>query len=218
MLLNNCRCFNRLLLLVLQQVVHPNTIDCCMHSVHEWLFVKRSFWNFFKKKSKYRCSIGLQAGEVFESHILASLTSRAESLILIGDHQQLRPVNNKWSHRYCSISFTRNLLNICFLLKRKMAMISMFRCLNAWLVPANFRRLFCRHNDACDRKSALSFARLCIRNCSITTTFACIQRRLVALSSRSSFSITTTKKPTRLARLREPIGSKPKWSANWCAT
>jgi hypothetical protein len=32
-----------------------------------------------------------EAGEVFEAHVLASLTSSAQSLILIGDHQQLRP-------------------------------------------------------------------------------------------------------------------------------
>ena len=32
-----------------------------------------------------------EAGEVFEAHILASLAPTAEHLILIGDHEQLRP-------------------------------------------------------------------------------------------------------------------------------
>ena len=32
-----------------------------------------------------------EAGEVFEAHILASLAPATEHLILIGDHEQLRP-------------------------------------------------------------------------------------------------------------------------------
>ena len=32
-----------------------------------------------------------EAGEVFEAHILASLAPTTEHLILIGDHEQLRP-------------------------------------------------------------------------------------------------------------------------------
>jgi AAA domain len=32
-----------------------------------------------------------EAGEVFESHLLISLTEQTEHLIMIGDHQQLRP-------------------------------------------------------------------------------------------------------------------------------
>ena len=32
-----------------------------------------------------------EAAEVFEGHILASLSKRTEHLILIGDHQQLKP-------------------------------------------------------------------------------------------------------------------------------
>ena len=38
-----------------------------------------------------------EAGEVFEAHVLASLTSSAESLILIGDHEQLRPKPAEYS-------------------------------------------------------------------------------------------------------------------------
>ena len=38
-----------------------------------------------------------EAGEVMESHLLASLASSAESLILIGDHQQLRPKPSEYS-------------------------------------------------------------------------------------------------------------------------
>jgi hypothetical protein len=32
-----------------------------------------------------------EAAEVLESHILASLSPQTEQLILIGDHEQLRP-------------------------------------------------------------------------------------------------------------------------------
>ena len=32
-----------------------------------------------------------EAGEVFEAHVLASLAPTVEHLILIGDHEQLRP-------------------------------------------------------------------------------------------------------------------------------
>lgn len=38
-----------------------------------------------------------EAGEVFESHVLAALTSSAQSLVLIGDHQQLRPKPAEYS-------------------------------------------------------------------------------------------------------------------------
>lgn len=38
-----------------------------------------------------------EAGEVFEAHVVASLTSSAQSLILIGDHQQLRPKPSEYS-------------------------------------------------------------------------------------------------------------------------
>jgi hypothetical protein len=38
-----------------------------------------------------------EAGEVFEAHVLASLSSSAESLILIGDHEQLRPKPSEYS-------------------------------------------------------------------------------------------------------------------------
>ena len=38
-----------------------------------------------------------EAGEVFEAHVLASLTSSTESLILIGDHQQLRPKPSEYA-------------------------------------------------------------------------------------------------------------------------
>ena len=37
-----------------------------------------------------------EAGEVIESHVLASLTESTEHLILIGDHQQLRPKINEF--------------------------------------------------------------------------------------------------------------------------
>lgn len=38
-----------------------------------------------------------EAGEVLESHVLASLTSGSEQLILIGDHLQLRPKVTEYS-------------------------------------------------------------------------------------------------------------------------
>lgn len=40
---------------------------------------------------KFRIVIVEEAAEVLESHIITSLTSHCAHLILIGDHQQLRP-------------------------------------------------------------------------------------------------------------------------------
>ena len=40
---------------------------------------------------KYPILIVEEAAEVFEAHIVASLTESCQHLILIGDHQQLRP-------------------------------------------------------------------------------------------------------------------------------
>jgi superfamily I DNA and/or RNA helicase len=37
-----------------------------------------------------------EAGEVFEAHVLASLSRATEHLILVGDHEQLRPKPNRY--------------------------------------------------------------------------------------------------------------------------
>lgn len=37
-----------------------------------------------------------EAGEVFEAHVLVSLSAYTEQLILIGDHEQLRPKPEEW--------------------------------------------------------------------------------------------------------------------------
>ena len=42
-----------------------------------------------------------EAGEVFEAHILASLAPTTEHLILIGDHEQLRPKPQLYALQVC---------------------------------------------------------------------------------------------------------------------
>ena len=37
-----------------------------------------------------------EAAEVFEGHVLASLSRHTEHLVLIGDHEQLRPKPQLW--------------------------------------------------------------------------------------------------------------------------
>jgi superfamily I DNA and/or RNA helicase len=37
-----------------------------------------------------------EAGEVFEAHVLAALSRATEHLILVGDHEQLRPKPNRY--------------------------------------------------------------------------------------------------------------------------
>ena len=73
----------------------PTVID---DSLFFWLFLH--FLNIYLGAAKYskileelqpRITIVEEAAEVLESHILTSLTPGCQHLILIGDHQQLRP-------------------------------------------------------------------------------------------------------------------------------
>jgi superfamily I DNA and/or RNA helicase len=63
---------------------------------------------------KSKITIVEEAGEVLESHIIASFTSSTEHLILIGDHEQLRPrVNDFMTARnsHFNISLFERLIN-----------------------------------------------------------------------------------------------------------
>jgi superfamily I DNA and/or RNA helicase len=40
-----------------------------------------------------------EAAQILESHVIASITKHTEHLIMIGDHQQLRPINSEYSFK-----------------------------------------------------------------------------------------------------------------------
>ena len=55
------------------------------------MFVRNHYESDISSAYVLQVVIVEEAGEVFEAHILASLAPTTEHLILIGDHEQLRP-------------------------------------------------------------------------------------------------------------------------------
>lgn len=62
----------------------------------------RSKYSAMLKDVNFPIVIVEEAAEVFEAHIITSITPKTEHLILIGDHEQLRPnpAVYKLSHDY----------------------------------------------------------------------------------------------------------------------
>ena len=64
-------------------------------------------------KVKSKIMIAEEAGQVLESHMATSLTPSIEHLILIGDHEQLRPSVNVYELlRFSKLIITKDALDV----------------------------------------------------------------------------------------------------------